>query len=322
MLAIEIDNQTLQPASRPQPEPGPDEVLIKVAAAGVNRPDVMQRQGLYPAPPGASDIPGLEIAGSITATGDQVTQFKPGDQVCALVSGGGYAEYCTAPASLCLPIPIGLSAIEAAGLPETFFTVWSNVFDRAGLKPQETLLVHGGGSGIGTTAIQLAHAFGAHVFTTVGSDEKCAFCLELGAKAAINYRSRDFVEVISRLTDGKGVNVILDIIGGDYFPRNLKCLSADGRLVQIALQNGVKSEINLLPVMLKRLTITGSTLRIRDTEFKTAIARQLKAKVWPLLEQGSIKPVIHSTFKLTEAGLAHALMESSRHTGKIILTVD
>jgi len=322
MLAIEIDNQTLQPASRPQPEPRPDEVLIKVAAAGVNRPDVMQRQGLYPAPPGASDIPGLEIAGSITATGDQVTQFKPGDQVCALVSGGGYAEYCTAPASLCLPIPSGLSAIEAAGLPETFFTVWSNVFDRAGLKPQETLLVHGGGSGIGTTAIQLAHAFGAHVFTTAGSDEKCAFCLELGAKAAINYRSRDFVEIISRLTDGKGVNVILDIIGGDYFPRNLKCLSADGRLVQIALQNGVKSEINLLPVMLKRLTITGSTLRIRDTEFKAAIARQLKAKVWPLLEQGSIKPVIHSTFKLTEAGLAHALMESNRHTGKIILTVD
>ncbi|PPD03926.1 MAG: NAD(P)H-quinone oxidoreductase [Methylobacter sp.] len=322
MLAIEIDNQTLQPASRPQPEPRPDEVLIKVAAAGVNRPDVMQRQGLYPAPPGATDIPGLEIAGSITATGDQVTQFKPGDQVCALVSGGGYAEYCTAPASLCLPIPSGLSAIEAAGLPETFFTVWSNVFDRAGLKPQETLLVHGGGSGIGTTAIQLAHAFGAHVFTTAGSDEKCAFCLELGAKAAINYRSRDFVEIISRLTDGKGVNVILDIIGGDYFPRNLKCLSADGRLVQIALQNGVKSEINLLPVMLKRLTITGSTLRIRDTEFKAAIARQLKAKVWPLLEQGSIKPVIHSTFKLTEAGLAHALMESNRHTGKIILTVD
>lgn len=322
MLAIEIDNQTLQPASRPQPEPRPDEVLIKVAAAGVNRPDVMQRQGLYPAPPGASDIPGLEIAGSITATGDQVTQFKPGDQVCALVSGGGYAEYCTAPASLCLPVPSGLSAIEAAGLPETFFTVWSNVFDRAGLKPQETLLVHGGGSGIGTTAIQLAHAFGAHVFTTAGSDEKCAFCLELGAKAAINYRSRDFVEVISRLTDGKGVNVILDIIGGDYFLRNLKCLSADGRLVQIALQNGVKSEINLLPVMLKRLTITGSTLRIRDTEFKAAIARQLKAKVWPLLEQGSIKPVIHSTFKLTEAGLAHALMESNRHTGKIILTVD
>lgn len=322
MLAIEIDNQTLKPASRPEPKPAADEVLVKVAAAGVNRPDVMQRKGLYPAPPGASDIPGLEIAGTVTATGDRVTRFKPGDTVCALVSGGGYAEYCTAPAGVCLPIPKGLSPIQAAGLPETFFTVWSNVFDRAGLKPQEILLVHGGTGGIGTTAIQLAKAFGARVFTTAGSDEKCNFCLGLGADAAINYRTQDFAEAISQLTDGKGVNVILDIIGGDYFPRNLKCLATDGRLLQIALQNGIKSEINLLPVMLKRLTITGSTLRIRDTEFKADIARQLHANVWPLLEQGGIKPIIHSTLPLTNAGMAHALMESSRHIGKIILTVD
>lgn len=322
MLAIEIDNHNLKPASRPEPKPAPGEVLVKVAAAGVNRPDVMQRQGLYPAPPGASDIPGLEIAGTITAIGNQVIQYKPGDEVCALVSGGGYAEYCTAPAGVCLPIPDGLSLIQAAGLPETFFTVWSNVFDRAGLKSQETLLVHGGTSGIGTTAIQLAKAFGAHVLTTAGSDQKCNFCIELGADAAINYRTQDFVEAVSQLTGGKGVNVILDIIGGDYFPRNLKCLATDGRLLQIALQNGVKSEINLLPVMLKRLTITGSTLRIRDIEFKAAIARQLHAQVWPLLAQGRIKPVIHRTFPLTDAGMAHALMESNQHTGKIILTVD
>lgn len=321
MLAIEIDNGVLNPVQRAIPTPSANQVLIKVAAAGVNRPDVMQRKGLYPAPPDASDIPGLEVAGTIVALGDNISHLNEGDKVCALVTGGGYAEYCLASAALCLAIPEGLSFTQAAALPETFFTVWSNVFDRAQLQPGETLLVHGGTSGIGTTAIQLAKAFNAKVIVTAGSTAKCDFCLQLGADAAINYKEQDFVDEIKQLTDNKGVAVILDMIGGDYFPRNLKCMADDARLVQIAIQMGPKSEINLLPVMLKRLTITGSTLRARDDEFKAAITAKLLEKVWPLLESGSIKPVIHSIFALTDAALAHQLMESSRHIGKIILTV-
>ncbi|MDI1293067.1 MAG: NAD(P)H-quinone oxidoreductase [Methylobacter sp.] len=321
MLAIEIENGALKPTKRAMPTPSANQVLIKVAAAGVNRPDVMQRQGLYPPPPGASDIPGLEVAGTIHTLGNNISSFNAGDRVCALVTGGGYAEYCLASAALCLPVPEGLSFIQAAALPETFFTVWSNIFDRAQLQPGETLLVHGGTSGIGTTAIQLAKAFNAKVIITAGSTAKCDFCLQLGADAAINYKEQDFVEAIKQLTDNKGVAVILDMIGGDYFPRNLKCMADDGRLVQIAIQNGSKTELNLLPVMLKRLTITGSTLRARDDDFKTAIAKRLLEKVWPLLASGSIKPVIHSTFALTDAAKAHQLMESSQHIGKIILTV-
>lgn len=321
MLAIEIDNGVLKPTKRAMPTPSANQVLIKVAAAGVNRPDVMQRQGLYPPPPGASDIPGLEVAGTIQALGDNVSHLHEGDRVCALVTGGGYAEYCLASAALCLPILEGLSFTQAAALPETFFTVWSNVFDRAHFQPGETLLVHGGSSGIGTTAIQLAKAFNAKIIVTASSKAKCEFCLQLGADAAINYQEQDFVEEIKRLTDNQGVAIILDMIGGDYFPRNLKCMADDGRLVQIAIQNGSKTELNLLPVMLKRLTITGSTLRARDDAFKAAIAKQLLEKVWPLLASGSIKPVIHSTFALTDAAKAHQLMESSQHIGKIILTV-
>ncbi|MGZ5059922.1 MAG: NAD(P)H-quinone oxidoreductase [Methylobacter sp.] len=321
MLAIEIDNGVLQPVQRSVPTPSANQVLIKVAAAGVNRPDVMQRKGLYPPPPGASDIPGLEVAGAIVALGDNIDHLQVGDKVCALVTGGGYAGYCLASAALCLPVPDSLSFTEAAALPETFFTVWSNMFDRARLQSGETLLVHGGTSGIGTTAIQLAKAFNANVIVTAGSEDKCEFCLQLGADAAINYKEQDFVEEIKRLTDNKGLDVILDMIGGDYFPRNLKCMSDDSRLVQIAIQSGPKAEINLLPVMLKRLTITGSTLRARDDTFKAAIANQLLEKVWPLLTSGKIKPVIHSTFALTDAAEAHQLMESSQHIGKIILTV-
>lgn len=321
MLAIEIDNGDLKAVQRAVPTPSAHQVLIKVEAAGINRPDVMQRKGLYPPPPGASDIPGLEVAGTIQALGDNIDHLNVDDKVCALVTGGGYAGYCLASAALCLPVPEGLSFTQAAALPETFFTVWSNVFDRAQLQPGETLLVHGGSSGIGTTAIQLAKAFNAKIIVTAGSKAKCEFCLQLGADAAINYQEQDFVDEVKRLTGNQGVDVILDMIGGDYFPRNLKCMSDDARLVQIAIQNGPKTEINLLPVMLKRLTITGSTLRARDDTFKAAIAKQLFEKVWPLLESGKIKPVIHSTFALTDAALAHQLMESSRHIGKIILTV-
>ncbi len=321
MQTIEIHNTHLKPAKRPIPTPAANQVLIKVKAAGVNRPDVMQRLGLYPPPPGASDIPGLEVAGIIQAMGDNVSRFKINDEVCALVTGGGYAEYCLASPALCLPIPNGLSFTEAAGLPETFFTVWSNIFDRAQLQPGETLLVHGGSSGIGTTAIQLAKAFNAKAIITAGSDTKCEFCLALGADAAINYKTHDFVEEIKRLTDSNGVNVILDMIGGDYFPRNLKCMTEEARLVQIAVQNGPKSDINLLPIMLKRLTITGSTLRARNDDFKAKIANQLYQKVWPLLESGLIKPIIHTTFPLSDATEAHQLMESNQHIGKIILTV-
>jgi len=321
MRAIEIVAKALKLTKRPIPTPADYQVLIKIVAAGVNRPDIMQRKGLYPAPSGASDIPGLEIAGTVVATGAAVSHLKPGDSVCALVTGGGYAEYCLASAALCLPIPEGLSFIQAAALPETFFTVWSNVFDRAHLLPNETLLVHGGSSGIGTTAIQLAKAFHARVFVTAGSEAKCQFCMELGADAAINYKERDFVEEINRLTDSKGVDVILDMIGGNYFQHNLKCMAFDARLVQIAIQNGAKAEINLLPIMLKRLTITGSTLRARDDAFKAGIAQKLYKKVWPLLATGKIKPVIHSTFALNDAACAHELMESSQHIGKIILEV-
>jgi len=321
MTAIEIDNGVLKPVQRTIPTPSITQVLIKVAAAGVNRPDVMQRKGLYPPPPGASEIPGLEVAGTIVALGDNIDHLNIGDKVCALVTGGGYAEYCLASAALCLPVPKSLSFTQAAALPETFFTVWSNVFDRAQLQPDETLLVHGGTSGIGTTAIQLAKAFNAKIIVTAGSKAKCEFCLQLGADAAINYQEQDFVDEIKRLTDSQGVDVILDMIGGDYFPRNLKCMADDARLVQIAIQNGPKAEINLLPVMLKRLTITGSTLRARDDAFKAAIAKQLLEKVWPLLASGQIKPVIHSTFALSDAAKAHQLMESSQHIGKIILTV-
>jgi putative PIG3 family NAD(P)H quinone oxidoreductase len=324
MTVIEISEggapEVLVPANRPVPTPGADEVLIEVAAAGVNRPDVMQRLGLYPPPPGASDIPGLEVAGTIVAAGDGVAGWSSGDTVCALVTGGGYAEYCLAPAPQCLPVPQGLSLTEAAALPETFFTVWSNVFDRAGLRQGESFLVHGGSSGIGTTAIQLAKAFGARVLATAGNQEKCTACTGLGADRAIDYNAEDFVEAVSDETGGKGVDVILDMVGGDYVARNLKALAPDGRLVTIAFLKGPKVELNLLPVMLKRLTLTGSTLRPRDIAFKAAIAQRLREKVWPLIEQGRIKPIIHATFPLAQAADAHRLMESSAHIGKIMLT--
>lgn len=321
MRVIEIIDKSLLIGERNMPTPLAHEALIKVVAAGVNRPDVMQRLGLYPPPVGASDIPGLEVAGFIAAIGKDVANIKVGDAVCALVTGGGYADYCIASAALCLPVPKNLSLLDAAGLPETFFTVWSNVFDRGKLSANETLLVHGGSSGIGTAAIQLAKAFNAKVMATAGSDDKCDFCRQLGADAAINYQQQDFVAAIKQLTNERGVDVILDIIGGDYLPRNLNCLAVDGRLLQIALQNGIKSEINLLPIMLKRLTITGSTLRARDDSFKAAIAEKLLNHVWPLLASGQIKPVTHQVFCLTEAAKAHALMESNQHLGKIILQV-
>ena len=321
MRAIKIEAETLKLTDHPIPKPADYQVLIKTAAAGVNRPDIMQRKGLYPPPSCASDIPGLEIAGTVLATGAAVRHIKTGDAVCALVTGGGYAEYCLASAALCLPIPEGLSFIEAAALPETFFTVWSNVFDRAHLLPGETILVHGGSSGIGTAAIQLAKAFHAKVIVTAGSEAKCQFCMELGTDAAINYKEQDFVEEVDRLTGNNGVDVVLDMIGGDYFPRNLKCMAADARLVQIAIQDGAKAEINLLSLMLKRFTLTGSTLRARDDDFKAGIAQKLYQKVWPLLATGIIKPVIHSTFALNDAAFAHELMESSQHIGKIILEV-
>ena len=325
MIAIEITEaggpDVLHSVDRAVPQPAANEVLIKVTAAGVNRPDIMQRKGMYPPPTGASDIPGLEISGTIVKSGNRVTHLKEGEMVCALVTGGGYAEYCLASAELCMPIPAGMTPIQGAALPETFFTVWSNVFDRGHLAKGETLLVHGGTSGIGTTAIQMASAFGANVIVTAGSEEKSRFCLKLGAVAAINYNDQDFVEEIEKLTDRRGVDIILDMIGGDYFPRNLKCMAADGRLVQIAIQHGPKTELNLLPVMLKRLTITGSTLRARNITFKAEIATNLRKKVWPMLTNGQITPVIDSTFPLTEAAKAHELMESSQHIGKILLTV-
>jgi len=321
MRAIEIKTKALKLTKRPIPTPAAHQVLIQVAAAGVNRPDIMQRQGLYPAPQGTTDIPGLEISGTIIATGTAVSHLQPGDVICGLVTGGGYAEYCLATASQCLPIPEGLSLIQAAAIPETFFTVWSNIFDRAKLLPNETLLVHGGSSGIGTTAIQLAKAFDSKVIITAGSDAKCEFCLTLGADVVINYQKKDFVTEINRLTENQGVNVILDMVGGDYLPRNISCMANDARLVQIAIQHGAKTEINLLPFILKRLTLTGSTLRARDDVFKAQIAQKLHQKVWPLLTTGQITPVIHSTFSLNDAAKAHDLMESNQHIGKIILEV-
>jgi len=325
MNAIEFQGtggpEVVKPTRRPLPAPGPGEVLIKVAAAGVNRPDVLQRKGGYAPPPGASDIPGLELAGEIVGLGEQVASWQLGDEVCALVAGGGYAEYCVAPAAQCLPIPTGLSLLEAAGLPETYFTVWSNVFDRGGLRDGEAFLVHGGSSGIGTTAIQLARAFGARVFATAGSAEKCAACEALGAEVAINYREADFVAATRAANNGKGVNLILDMVGGPYLARDVDLLEPDGRLVMIAFLGGAKAELDFSKVMIKRLTITGSTLRPRDIAFKAAIAAKLQTKVWPLLAQGHAKPQIFRSFPLQEAAQAHALMDSSAHIGKIMLKV-
>ncbi len=325
MRAVEIAKpggpEVLTPVERPVPEPKDREILVKVAAAGVNRPDVLQRTGNYPVPPDASDLPGLEIAGEVVACGAAVTLWTPGDQVCALVHGGGYAEYCIAPEVQALPVPKGLSLAEAASLPETFFTVWSNVFDRAGLKPGETLLVQGGSSGIGVSAIQMACAMGNRVFATAGSDEKCAACVKLGAEKAINYKTQDFAAEIKAATGGKGVNVILDMVGGDYVPKELKCLADEGRLVFIAFLRGPRTELDINELMRRRLTLTGSTLRPRPVEFKGAIARSLRAKVWPLIESGRIKPVIYRTFPLAEAREAHKIMESSQHIGKLVLTV-
>jgi NADPH2:quinone reductase len=327
MKAIEIRGsgapEVLQLTDRPDPVAGAGELLIRVAAAGVNRPDVLQRKGVYPPPPGAPDLPGLEVAGSIVG-GDTSAMaaagFKLGDRVCALVAGGGYAQLCVAPVAQCLPIPGGLSDVEAASLPETFFTVWSNVFDRAKLQPGETLLVQGGTSGIGVTAIQLAKAAGATVIVTAGSDDKCAACVALGADHAINYRSHDFVAEVKRLTEGKGANVILDMVAGDYVARELNCLADDGRLVIIAVQGGVDSKIDAGSVLRRRLTITGSTLRPRPLAFKAAIAQALRSNVWPWIDAGRIKPVIYQVFPAAEAAQAHALMESNQHIGKLVLS--
>ncbi len=332
MKAIEIARfggpEVLTPCERDKPVAKPGEVLIHVRAAGINRPDVLQRGGHYPVPPGASDLPGLEVAGLIADVGDGTAladlNLTIGDQVCALVQGGGYAEYCTAPAAQCLPVPLGLSMVEAASLPETFFTVWSNVFDRAGLGRDaagrmETLLVQGGTSGIGVTAIQLAKAFGHRVFATAGSDDKARACEALGAERGINYRTEDFVEVVKGLTEGRGVDVILDMVAGDYIPRELKALADDGRLVLIALLGGSKAEADLGQILRRRLTVTGSTLRPRDVAFKAQIAANLREHVWPMIESGAIKPVVYRSFPLAEAAEAHRLMESSTHVGKIVL---
>jgi NADPH2:quinone reductase len=308
-------------ATGPVPVPKPDEVLIRVQAAGVNRPDVAQRQGSYPPPPGASPILGLEVAGEIVATGDQVTTLSVGDHVCALTNGGGYAEYCAVAAPQCLPWPTGYDALRAAALPETSFTVWANLFQIGGLTRGQTALVHGGTGGIGVTAIQFAHEFGARIFATAGSDDKCAACLKLGADAAINYRSQDFAAEVKTLTEGRGVNVILDMVGGPYMARNLRSLGLDGRLVIIAFLQGSKvQEFDFVPVLVRRLTITGSTLRPRTTAQKGAIAAELREKVWPVLNAGRCAPVIHATFPLAQAAEAHRLMESSAHVGKIMLT--
>lgn len=327
MRAIEISSfgapEVLRPTERPLPVAGAGEVLIRVRASGVNRPDVLQRSGAYPPPPGASDLPGLEVAGVIES-GDAAAMAEAGlalgDRVCALVAGGGYAEYCVAPVGQCLPVPDGFDDVQAASLPETFFTVWSNVFDRGRLQSGETLLIQGGTSGIGVTAIQLAKAFGATVMATAGSDAKCAACLALGADHAINYRTQDFSAVAKELTGGQGVNVILDMVAGDYVAREVECLAEDGRLVIIAVQGGVKAELNAGLVLRRRLVITGSTLRPRPVAFKSAIARSLRDKVWPLLRQGGVKPVIHGTFDASRAAEAHALMETNQHIGKIVLT--
>jgi NADPH2:quinone reductase len=325
MKCIEISKpggpEVLVPAERPTPAPKANEILVKVAGAGVNRPDVLQRMGKYPIPPDASDLPGLEIAGEVAACGADVKLWKPGDKVCALVHGGGYAEYCVVPEVQALPMPKGLSALEAASLPETFFTVWSNVFDRGRLAPGESLLVQGGTSGIGVTAIQMAKAMGNRVFATAGSDEKCAACVKLGAEKAINYKTQDFAAEIKTATAGKGVDVILDMVGGDYVPREIASLADDGRLVFIAVLGGWKTEINITDIMRKRLTVTGSTLRPRPVAFKGAIAKNLRDKIWPLIEAGKIRPVIYKSFPLAQASEAHRLMETSQHIGKIVLAI-
>jgi NADPH2:quinone reductase len=314
--------EVLKPATGPLPVPRPDEVLICVQAAGVNRPDVFQRAGNYPPPPGASPIIGLEVAGEVIATGAEVTDWKPGDKVCALTNGGGYAEYCVAPAPQCLPWPRGHDAIRAAALPETYFTVWTNLFQAGRLHHGETALVHGGTSGIGVTAIQLAHEFGATPYATAGSDEKCGACRRFGAAAAINYRTQDFAEEVKRLTDGRGVDVVLDMVGAPYMTRNVRCLAMDGRLVIIAFLEGSKVDgFDFMPVMRKRLIITGSTMRPRSTAEKGAIATELRDKVWPVLSQGRCAPPIYATFPLAQAADAHRLMEGSTHIGKIVLRV-
>ncbi len=325
MNAVEISEpggpDVLRPVTRPVPVPGSGQMLIHVAAAGVNRPDIIQRQGLYPPPPGASDLPGLEVAGHVIETGPDVAGFAIGDAVTALVGGGGYAEFCIVDAPVCLPVPRGLSLQEAAALPETVFTVWTNLFERGRLKAGESVLIHGGTSGIGTIAIQLARAFGARVFATAGSDAKCEACVRLGAEHAVNYRDADFVDVLKERTGGAGVDVILDMVGGDYVERNIALLARDGRLINIAFLQGSKVSLNLLPVMLKRLTLTGSTLRARSVAEKAMLTDAVGAQVWPLIEAGTVRPVMDSAFPLAEAAQAHARMEGSQHIGKIILTM-
>jgi NADPH2:quinone reductase len=324
MRAVEIPSpggpEVLKVRDLPKPSPKPNEILVKVAAAGVNRPDVLQRMGHYPVPPGASPLPGLEIAGEVVEAGSSAKIWKPGDKVCALANGGGYAEFCVVPEGQALPVPRNISLIEAASLPETFFTVWTNVYDRGRLAPGESLLVQGGTSGIGVTAIQMAAATGNRVFATAGSEEKCAACVKLGAEKAFNYRTQDWSAGVREATGGKGVNVILDMVGGDYVAKELKCLADEGRLVFIAFLRGPKAELDISQVM-RRLTITGSTLRPRTTEFKAAIAASLREKIWPLIEAGRIKPQIYRTFPLEQVAEAHKLMESSQHIGKIVLTL-
>ena len=325
MRAVEISRpggpEVLKVVDVPKPAPKPNEILVKVAAAGVNRPDVLQRMGQYPVPADASPLPGLEIAGEVAELGPAAKLWKRGDKVCALVNGGGYAEYCAVPETQALPAPRGLSMVEAASLPETFFTVWGNVYDRGRLAPGESLLVQGGTSGIGVTAIQMAAATGNRVFATAGSDDKVAACVKLGAEKAFNYKTQDWAAEVRAATGGKGVDVILDMVGGDYVPRELKCVAEEGRLVFIAFLRGPKTELNILDVMSKRLSITGSTLRPRSAEFKGYLARNLREKIWPLIESGKIRPQVYKTFPLDQAGEAHRLMESSQHIGKIVLTL-
>jgi NADPH2:quinone reductase len=325
MIAIEITQpggpEVLVPVDRPEPTIGPGEVLVKVAAAGVNRPDVLQRQGRYPPPPGITDIPGLEIAGTIARIASGVTAWQVGDRVCALVSGGGYSEFCAVPAPQCLPVPRGMDFTHAAAIPETTFTVWTNVFERGKLSRGESILIHGGSSGIGTTAIQLARALGARVFATAGSAEKCAACEAIGAEHAVNYREGDFVAAVKEFTNGRGVDVVLDMVAGDYVQRNIEVLALDGRLVMIGRQGGVKSEIDIMPILRKRLILTGSTLRTRSIAEKGALAQAVHQHVWPLFESGAIRVIVHQTFPLRDAAAAHRVMESSTHMGKLVLQV-
>ena len=324
MICVEISRpgppEVLKAVERPDPVPGPGDILIAVEAAGINRPDVMQRRGHYPPPPGASDLPGLEVAGTVAAVGEGVVGWRVGDPVCALVAGGGYATRCVAPAPQCLPIPAPLDMVHAAAVPETFFTVWTNVFDRGRLQAGESALFHGGSSGIGTTAIQLAAARGARVFATAGSDEKCRACEALGAERCINYTREDFVAAVLALTGGRGVDLVLDMVGGDYVARNLAVLATEGRLVQIGLMGGEAAPLDFRRILVKRLTVTGSTLRPRSVEEKGRIAAALRREVWPLIEAGRVRPQVFRTFPLAEAAAAHALMESSAHIGKIVLT--